>query len=67
MELVKIICDKCGYSVEKDLSGMSAKRLKASCPKCRNAITIDRSPDFQGISEESSTGAPGTPMRVNCG
>lgn len=41
MTIVRIVCDKCGFVMEKPAASLPQRRVKATCPKCQNVFSFD--------------------------
>lgn len=41
MTIVRIVCDKCGFTMEKPAASLPQRRVKATCPKCQHVFLFD--------------------------
>ncbi|GFE58081.1 6-bladed beta-propeller [Geobacter sp. AOG1] len=41
MPLIRIVCDQCGFTVEKPASALPRQRVNATCPRCKHVFSFD--------------------------
>jgi hypothetical protein len=41
MPLIRIVCDQCGFTVEKPAAALPRQRVNATCPRCRHVFAFD--------------------------
>lgn len=63
MSLIKIVCNKCGFSKEVALSTLPRKPLKATCPHCKHVFDFD--PTNAARQELTDQNDQQSPLKTN--